>query len=226
MCNILTYVHKFGSISLQTKPFNEVDSLILSQLSYLNLDILSATLEENKKAVSLIKQLSDETIHQLCLNTLDRKKNKKLLYALKKSSRYEGLYINAYQSQFSMDKVEQFYAITFIFKEFIYIAYRGTDLSLLGWHENFNMAIMDVIPSQRDASKYLEAISQKMDGPIYLGGHSKGGNLAVYAALYSCSDIRNRIVKIFDHDGPGFTTNVFTTYTYQELEDRIEKNNM
>ncbi len=223
MRNILSYLKDFGQCSFQEKPFNEVDSLILSQLSYLNLELCSSTIEEDKESISLISYLNEGNIDRLCKNTLDNRRNKKMLRILKDTTRYQGLYINYYQNQFNTAKIEQFYAITFLFQDFVYLAYRGTDLSLLGWHENFNMAFMDVIPSQEDAAKYLEAVGNKTQKDIYLGGHSKGGNLAVYAALYSCSNLRKRIIKIFDHDGPGFTSNIFETDAYLEIADKIEK---
>ncbi len=223
MRNIITYLKKFGNVSFEEKPFNEVDSLILSQLAYLNLECFIPNVDARKEAISFTSFLTDQNINALCDETLDERRNKLLLKQLKKTTRYLGLYMNDYQNHFNVDKIEQFCAVTYLFPDFDYIAYRGTDLTLLGWKENFNMALMDVIPSQEDAALYLQRVCSKRNKKIYIGGHSKGGNLAVYAALDLPLAIRNRIIKIFDHDGPGFQTNIFSKREYTEIIEKIEK---
>lgn len=223
MRNLFYYIKKFGLKSFAEFSFNEVDSLILSQLSYLNLKEFIPALSEKKDPVSLQELLTDDVIHKLCYETLDEKRNKKLLRKLIKTTRYEQLLMNFYEEHFNVDKIEQFCAVTFVFSDFLYLAYRGTDLSLLGWKENFTMSFLDVIPSQEDASLYLERVGKLIEQNFYVGGHSKGGNLAVYAALYATKAIQDRIIKIYDHDGPGFQTDIFTDSRIQSIEHKIEK---
>lgn len=223
MRNLFYYLKKFAFKSFDEFSFNEVDSLILSQLSYLNLKEFVPAISDQKEPVALKEMLSEDVIKKLCDETLDEKRNKKLLRLIQKTSRYEQLKMNFYEEHFNVDKIEQFCAVSFIFSNFSYIAYRGTDLSLLGWKENFTMAFLDVIPSQEDASLYLERVGKNSTEDFYVGGHSKGGNLAVYAALYATKPIQERIIKIYDHDGPGFQTDLFSNSKMKELESKIEK---
>ena len=139
--------------------FNEVDSLILSQICYLNLEDFIPSIMDHSEDVSLISFLNDEkNILALCDETLDEKDNKKLLRVLANTTRYEGLKMNYLLDKFHIDTVEQFYSMCFIFEKFIFVAFRGTDTTLLGWKEDFNMVLMDVIPSQVDATDYLNKI--------------------------------------------------------------------
>ncbi|MCM1130609.1 MAG: DUF2974 domain-containing protein [Roseburia sp.] len=223
MNNILYYVKKFGNRSFEEFPFNEVDGLILSQISYMNLDSLLPTIDDTMEDVSLLEGLDEDHLKIACRNTLDRKNNYKLIHLLKKASRFEGLYVNYFSNQFSVEEVEQFCAMTFLFKNFMFVAYRGTDITLLGWKENLTMSYLDVIPSQREAVRYLEKVSGKRELPIYLGGHSKGGNLAVYAAYSVGNEIQDRITFIYDYDGPGFQTDIPHTEQMKNLMNRIEK---
>ena len=131
--------------------------------------------------------------------------------------------LNYYENIFLTEKIEQFCAITFEFNNFVYISFRGTDATLLGWYEDFNMLLMDEVPAQNSASKYLKEVASKTKKKIIIGGHSKGGNLAVYASLYCEEKIRNRITKIYDFDGPGFNKYIFDMPDYLAIEDRIIK---
>ena len=140
---------------------------------------------------------------------------------LAKSTRYEGLYMNYILDKFHIDVVEQFYAMTFIFDKFIFVGFRGTDTTFIGWKEDFNIALMDVIPSQVDATEYLNKVGNLIDKPILVGGHSKGGNLSLYATMYCENNIRNRIHRIFNHDGPGFNKDVYETKEFLDVKDKM-----
>lgn len=223
MRNLFYYVKKFGQLNFDEFPFNEVDSLLLSQLAYLNWDNIVPDIDENKESINVIDILSPKTIYDLSVGTLDEKRNKIILKLLMSTTRYQGLKVNYFQSHFCSNKVEQFCALTFIFNDFWYLAYRGTDLTLIGWQEDFNMAILDVVPSQARANQYLESVATKSEKLLYLGGHSKGGNLAVYASLSTPVAIKNRIIKIFDHDGPGFNSHIFDSEEFKNLQLKVEK---
>ncbi len=223
MRSIIDYVKKFGNQSFEEFAFNEVDSLILSQITYLNLDDYVPSIDDTNQPISLLGVLDDDTIYKLSVGTLDERRNKILLHMLKKSTRYEGLNCGYFSNLFHVDKIQQFCAITFLFSKFSYVAYRGTDLTLLGWKENFNMAFLDVIPSQTEASKYLNRICKYISTDLYIGGHSKGGNLAVYAALYSEEKNKGRFLHIFNHDGPGFLQDISQMKEYKQLESKISK---
>lgn len=223
MKNIIYYLKKFGNKTFEEMPFNEVDSLILCQISYLNLEQYVPSINSNSSNVSLINQLSPENIEALCVETLDRKRNKKLMLAMKNTTRYQGLMVNYLQNYFLVDKVEQFCAVTYLFKEFVYVAYRGTDLTLLGWHEDFNMSLLDAVPSQYDATEYLNKVYSFERRNICVGGHSKGGNLALYASLNCKYEVLQHLIKIYDHDGPGFNRDIYNTIAYQKIDSLLVK---
>ena len=216
MGNMVNYVRKFGNTSFKEKPFNNVDALILSELVYLNYDNIIPSLEENKTSVKLLPVLTDNNIKKMCKRTIDEFWCRILLKEMRTKTRYKNVKLNYYQNIFLTDKIEQFCAVTFEFNSFIYVAFRGTDATLLGWYEDFNMLLMDEIPAQNSASKYLKEVASRTSKKIIVGGHSKGGNLAVYASLYCDEKIKKRIKVIYDFDGPGFNKNIFEMPEYIE----------
>ena len=102
-----------------------------------------------------------------------------------------------------------------------YLAYRGTDDSILGWKEDFLLSVLDWVPAQRDALEYLERIADDVEGELVLGGHSKGGNLAVYAAVHAPEEVQRRIRAVYNNDGPGFRENIQNTEGYGRIADRV-----
>lgn len=221
MKNLLSFIKSYGDKSFDDFPFNEVDGLILSQISYMNIDNFVPKYDEDKGDVALIKVLQKMQIEEACNNTLDRKRNQRLIKALKKSSRYDGLKINYFSNKLDDVEVKQFCAMTFIFKGFMFVAYRGTDVTLLGWKEDLMMAYLDVIPSQIEAVKYLELVCSKRKLPIYLGGHSKGGNLAVYAAYSADKAILDRVIHIYNYDGPGFIEDLYDSEDMLAIKNKL-----
>jgi len=103
----------------------------------------------------------------------------------------------------------------------LFVAFRGTDDSIVGWREDFNMSYCYTVPSQIEAKKYLDGIAEKFPSPIRIGGHSKGGNLALYAALNSEYSVRQRICAVYNFDGPGFAEEITDSENYSLLRERI-----
>ena len=223
MGNMVKYVKKFGHLSFKEKEFNNVDALILSELVYLNFDKFVPSLKDNKDSINLIRLLTDENIYKMCKRIIDEFWCRILLKEIRTKRRYKNIKINYFENIFLTEKIEQFCAITFEFNDFIYIAFRGTDASLLGWYEDLNMLLMDEIPSQNSASKYLKEVADRTNKKIIVAGHSKGGNLAVYASLYCENKIKDRIIAIYDFDGPGFNKNIFNMLEYKMIENKIIK---
>ena len=218
MKNIIYFLKKYGNQSFHVVPFNEVDSLILCQITYLNLEGIVPEEENGASAVSLCDLLDEKTIERLSVDTLDYQKNKKMLRILKNCGRYEGLRMNYLKNHFNYEKEEQFFSVTFLFEDFIYVGYRGTDITLLGWKEDFNMAILDVVPAQKDAITYLNEVEQKEQKPLYVGGHSKGGNLALYAGMFCEEFVQKKMIRIYNHDGPGFNKKVYQSLEFQKMK--------
>jgi hypothetical protein len=147
------------------------------------------------------------------------------LYAAAASSpRFAGIRISAYDQRFSAQRQTQFAAETMQLPDgTLAVAFQGTDDSFVGWKEDFNMAFQYPVPAQEAASDYLQSVARVWNGPIMLLGHSKGGNLAVHAAMNAADDIQKRIVRVFSLDGPGFPSEVVTSPRYQAIVPKVEK---
>ena len=104
----------------------------------------------------------------------------------------------------------------------IYVSFRGTDNTLIGWKEDFNMSFKSHMESQIDAKEYLENIAQKYPNKkLRLGGHSKGGNLAVYASIFANSEVKSRIINVYNDDGPGFHEDIINTEEYKNAIEKV-----
>ena len=204
MKNIIYYLSKKGNIPLSEYPFNEVDGLILSQISYLNFGPFISAIEPINM-LDIFRNKQYETLVEDCLTP---KNNIKFIKMLAESTRYEDVKVGHLVDDIDVDAVKQFYAETFIFPDFLYIVFRGTDTSLNGWHEDFNMAFMNEVPAQKEAITYVRKIYEIYKKKIYIGGHSKGGNLAVYSAYHNL-DIVDDIIEVHNFDGPGFSDDIY-----------------
>lgn len=140
---------------------------------------------------------------------LNPEKIKRNLFALAASPRFRAVEVGLYLSEFDPAREMQFAAMTFFYRDaFAFVGFRGTDESIVGWKEDFNMAYAMPVPAQDQASRYLVAAAPYLPERIIVGGHSKGGNLAEYAALHAPADVQNRIVRVYNLDGPGFKEDV------------------
>lgn len=217
MKNLLFYLEKYGNTTFEDFPLNEVDSLILCQLSYLNLD----RYVPSDSAVALEDIFGRENEKDLIYNTFSKRKNRRLIRYIHSAVRFKNIKIAYLRNYLSYDKCEQFYAISFLYEDLLYIVFRGTDLSILGWKENFNMAFLNEIPSQRDAVIYVNEIYAKHRCRLYIAGHSKGGNLALYSAMYCRQEIRLSIERVYNFDGPGLYQDVYSDEEYMSLKNKI-----
>lgn len=209
---------------LEKKALNPVDSLILSQLSYMRFQSMIPALTDRAESVKIRDLLQAEHFDTLFSGVWDSQSSKKLLFALAASPRFRDLGVNFYVDILDAGLEKQFAALTcFLNKKMMYVAFRGTDSSLTGWKEDFNMAFKSPVPSQQSAVRYLEEVASRRPGEIIVGGHSKGGNLAVYSAMNCSRAVQDRIVKIYSHDGPGFRDDVFHTEEFRRISDRIHK---
>ncbi|MCR4740662.1 MAG: DUF2974 domain-containing protein [Lachnospiraceae bacterium] len=207
MINITDYVRKYGNRSLDDLPFGEVDSLILSQLSYLKFDSVIFIDE-----TVTLRQISRRPgIDDAFLDKRYEKINRELFQAASESVRYGNMYLKNYVNIVDPKKEIQFCAVTFLFPgKLAYVAFRGTDDSITGWKEDFNMVYESPVPAQLHALSYLNNIVDRLGSVIYVGGHSKGGNLAVYSCAKLSDEKKSKIKRIYSHDGPGFTSGTIT----------------
>ncbi|RSX58380.1 DUF2974 domain-containing protein [Bifidobacterium samirii] len=138
--------------------------------------------------------------------------------------RFASVEMNAFYERFDPRAQTQFAALTYRLPDgTLAIAFRGTDDSLVGWKEDFNMAFQYPVPGQVSAADYLTRVAALWDGPIVLMGHSKGGNLAVYAAMNAPDEVRERVRTVYSLDGPGFPADVVHGCEYARVRDRIVK---
>ncbi len=224
MENIIDYVNRYGQASFKKKNFNEVDSLIFSQLSYLKFDTFFKGEAKSEKPLNLFDLSHSEYVEELFKGLMDTRNNRALLFAVANSKRFGATVIDYYTNIFDEEKVVQFSAVTFFPKdELAYIAFRGTDENIISWREDFNMAFISPVPAQEAGVAYLLKVSTMITGEIRQGGHSKGGNIAVYSAMKSSDVIRNRIRDVYSHDGPGFKDSLFEDSGYLMMKDRIHK---
>ncbi len=206
------------------KPFCPLDSLVLSQFSYVRFDNLVPAGRDAALPFYIADTLRAELFDSMLTNTREPEKNRQLLLALAASPRFREIEMCFYISEFDASQGKQFSAVCFVIdRNLNYVAFRGTDDTLVGWKEDFSMAFKSPVPSQERAAEYLLATSEKLHGRLLLGGHSKGGNLAVYAAMTAPAPLQNRIIHVYDHDGPGFKDGVLDREGYLRIKDKIQK---
>lgn len=140
------------------------------------------------------------------------------------NSRFSGLRVGAFAERFDTDEQTQTAALTFLLPDgTLVLSFRGTDDSLVGWKEDFNMAFQYPVPAQRMAADYICAVAKLWPGDMILTGHSKGGNSAVYAAMNAPAKIRKRIAAVYSLDGPGFPEHVVTSEPYLSTVSKVHK---
>jgi len=223
---IIDYVKKYGEFSFDERKMNDVDSLVLCQLAYLKFDGLVPQVRENKPFVT-IEEVSKNPEHEKLFSDERFEKNNRALFdAVASSKRFKKLKMNCYVNIVLTEEEfqTQFSAITFMMEGgTLYIAYRGTDETLIGWKEDVNMAFLSPVPGQAYSMKYLNMVVDRLRNPIILGGHSKGGNLAIYAAMNCRPAVQERIQKIYCMDGPGFRAETLRDCHYEKIESRTER---
>lgn len=213
MANIEDYIKWRGDLTLEQAEFNEVDNLILSRFSYLPFDNIIKE-DETVTIKELNERFQKEDISKMNIlwkNDID------LFPLLGQSKRFGNMKATKYINKIDKELEKQFSAITVIMPDnTIYISYRGTDFSIVGWKEDFNMSFKSHVASQIDSVNYLKMIADIYPNKLRLGGHSKGGNLAIYAATFIDDEIRSRIINIYNNDGPGFEEKIIKTFEYKQ----------
>lgn len=221
---ILNYLKRYGDVTFREKPVNEVDSLILCQFAYLKFDGMVPGVKENKPSVTLQELAAHEDYDKLFKNTWFEKNNRELFELMLSSKRFGNMKMNCYVNIIETGWETQFAAITLFLEDgTIYVVYRGTDESIVGWKEDLNMAFLSPVPGQAYSVKYLNMAVGKLHGPFYIAGHSKGGNLAVYAAMNCGEKMQERILKVYNMDGPGFRPEILESSNYVAIRDKVVK---
>ena len=220
MADIFDYLLWRGDLGMDAVPPNPVDTLILSELSYIGFeglvpgDFLHPV--PLKVAAEAFLALPDRE------DRVRTKKDADLIAACAQTERFGSLRLVFYRSELLPEQQSQFAAVTWLLPGgTAVITYRGTDLTLTGWKEDFNMSFQESVPAQEKALRYLEAFARVHPGPVCLAGHSKGGNLAVYAAARCQPELRERILFAHNHDGPGFHSAMMADPGYREALPKV-----
>ena len=220
--NLLDYLNWRGDLSLEQVPFGPVDALILSVLSYVHFGGLvpgerTASVPLGRTAQAYLNLPSARRGRCRCGEDLA------LLKTLAGAPRFASMGLACYASRFVPKEETQVSALAVLPGDgSAFLAFRGTDGTLVGWKEDFNLSFLDVIPAQLEAAEYVRAFAGGFTGPLRLGGHSKGGNLAVAGAALCPMKIRDRIETVWSFDGPGFNSYLLDRPGYQELLTRIQ----
>ncbi len=247
MADMFDYLDWYGDFGYDVVPFNEVDNLILSQLSYVDLTNIVPPLpqgvlvSDTRKAADLtelgvgyplppsvsVSQAAEayEKLHPADnpedLGPLLSKRTRTLLGYMAKGKRYAGARLSCYAENMDPDTHEQFGAVTISLPDGgTFVSFRGTDDSLVGWIEDCETSYR-IVPSQTDALAYLDYVGLHTAGPLQVGGHSKGGNLAAYASSRCKQEIQDRITHIWCNDSPGFEDSVAPLSSFDCVRDRI-----
>lgn len=217
MGNIMDYISWRGDLSFEQSQFNEVDNLILACFSYVNLDGISAVTKQ--KGIGL-KKLTKEFMKLHTMKELEADKSfirlaPFMMMEMAKSVRFGKCAVRNYVNDIVTEAEQQFAAMEIVLEDGTsYVSFRGTDDTIIGWKEDFNLST-GVVPAQKRAIEYLQKISEHTDGMLRVGGHSKGGNLAIYGSVM-CKSAHEKILEIYSNDGPGFSRE------FQELPETKE----
>lgn len=211
-------------MSFENAGLNEVDCLILSYFPYADLEgIVPETPYEsvmlNMAAAKYAAKRETEGVPE---ETDMFRDAANLFIEAGKMPRFAKCRLSYYVNHLDYEKQKQFCAMCIqIDDDKLFVSYCGTDETILGWKENFNMTFLSVVPSQEEAQAYMAHAGEVWDKKIVCGGHSKGGNLAVYAAAMAPEEIKQRIYYVFNFDGPGFGGEFIQGAAYQSIAARI-----
>ncbi len=223
MAGIMDYLDWRGDIPFAADPLNEVDSYILAKIGcpdfsgFIPGDAHSVDIRTAVDAYFAAYGQDGNFLGRLASESIGP-----MIHRLPDTVRFGDLRLSGFVKLLDPDATEQFSALTILLPTgSVYVSFRGTDDTLTGWKENLMMAVTDTIPAQTDALRYLTWAAEMYDGPLIVGGHSKGGNLAVYAAAMAEPAVRERITAVHNHDGPGFSPEFFASAGYQAIRPRL-----
>lgn len=219
MANVVNYIKWRGDLGFENAPFNEVDNLALSLLVYNDFGGIVPSRDENGRiSITMVSRMyfATHSLEGLAKYDFDW-----VLYYMGKYKRFGDLYLSDYVDINDTDRNMLFTAFTVHLPGGShYVAFRGTTMDIEDWRLDFQISFEE-IEAQRAAARYLKFIMGKYAGDIYVGGHSKGGNLAVYAAMNADDIVRSRIKHIYSNDGPGFAPELLDENRFGEIKERI-----
>lgn len=227
MANLLDYLDWRGDLTLAQSPFNEVDNLILAELSFMDFTGIVPPPGRGRgiplwqaAAAFFAKFPADDKID---MGVLVPAAIPDMMKKMAQSRRFREMHLHSFVNSLDIKKGEQFAALAIdTGNNTLYLSFRGTDDTLAGWKEDFELACIPEVPAQKKALQYVCDLAKAFPRKrFWLGGHSKGGNLAVYAGVFCPNSIQKRIISIWSNDGPGFHTDLLNLPEHQAIADRI-----
>jgi len=234
MATLLDYLTWRGDLRFAQDPFNDIDALVLAMLSYVSFEDIVPEMDGSIQ----LEQAAEEVIP---LHDTKKKKSssdnltatpvieEELLQLLQNAAvtaRFGGIKLSRFVAKTDYEVGQQFAALTYTLpgpKRRRVVAFRGTDYTLIGWKEDFKMAYMKEVPAQESARRYLKDAAGLFSGKVTVCGHSKGGNLAVYAASRLDGLRRGKLARVLSFDGPGFDFSLIPADSFTDCEDKVVK---
>ncbi|WP_191017072.1 Mbeg1-like protein [Treponema zioleckii] len=224
MADFFDYLNWRGDLSFSASPFNDVDALIFCQLSYANFDgLIPDSFDKSISLHHLVRKFREDKDFKKrsYLGLVINAKTIDLLFRVGESERFANVRLCGYKNVYSRELSEQFCAITVSFGNRLFVVFRGTDDTIVGWKEDFNLAFDEAVPAQKDAVAYLEKLKASFGNSAFsLGGHSKGGNLAIYSAAHFSNP--SEIEVVYNFDGPGFIQNDLQKECFLRIKPKVK----
>jgi len=221
MANILDYVDWRGDLSFFASPVNEIDKYLFAVIGKPDYTGIIPADSEEVSIRTAVNGYFERYPDAEKLGLIASQYTLPVLKKLAVSERYQGVRLSHFINKVILEDTEQFSALTVRADGVSYISFRGTDDTIVGWKENCELAVKDTVPAQRDALNYLIEVADTFEGPIVVSGHSKGGNLAIYAACNAPEKLQKRITEVYSYDGPGFLQSFLESEGYLRMESRI-----
>lgn len=214
--NMLDYIDWRGDLTFEQDGFNEVDNLVFSELVYTD---MRGIVPEDGSGALTVEQVYEEYKAAGIDQSVMMNDPLPVLEKAARSARFKDITVKWYVDKIDTEQHLQFAAVTFIISDKLaYVAFRGTDNSIAGWREDFNISFLSETPGQTEAVAYINRIAKLTDCDLIVGGHSKGGNFAVYACAFCDKEIsEKKVIKIYTNDGPGFTSEVAESENYLSI---------
>lgn len=224
MSDFFDYLAWRGDLDFSASSLNDADALIFTQLVYLNFDsLLSDSFDEKMTLKELAEKFRNvaDFEKRKNLGLVINNKCVDLLFECAKTARFGKVFVSGYVNKYNASIEEQFSAVLFSSNDFRFVSFRGTDDTIVGWKEDFNLASLEQIPAQKDALDYLKK-ALRLGGKVFAGGHSKGGNLAIYAAAKLSSEEKEQINIVYNFDGPGFLRETLQQNDFKSIEKKTK----
>ena len=221
MAHLIDYLEKVENLTFDQEPLNILDKVCINEIGYLTYEKW-LTASDLKKPINLHDFAEGKELNP-DYSFMVTKERVELAEAMVRSKRFAGLHLSNYRSVLDKEVEKQFAAMIFSLPELDYhqLVFRGTDDSVIGWKEDFQLTYSREIPAHRSAMTFLEDHLPNLSGRITVSGHSKGGNLALYSAVQSSTSLREKIAELLLLDSPGLMKSLLEKPSYQELKARM-----